>query len=342
MDKPILCHVNLAKGYRGGERQTELSIHESLKSNKFNVVAVLRSKGQLANKLKNTPGINIIEVSSALGGHFSTPKNTKVIAHAHDGKSVYWAFLQSIIRKSPYLITRRVDHELNNRWLTKKAYQKANFVIAISSPIANYLQSHLKRDIPIIPDASDFESLLETEQTPTKKIKSFFMAGALVDSHKGQSTAIEAIRLTTNGESLDIYGDGPDKDELNEFILNLKLEKRVKIHPWNDDLQTLCRHHDAFIMASRHEGLGSVVIDIMRTGTPVISSNAGGLVDLVKDNETGLVFEKNSPISLFKKIIELQTNSHINEITNNALDFSKTLSPSYMQSEYEKIYSQLI
>ena len=342
MDKPLLCHVNLAKGYRGGERQTELSIFESLKSNQFKVAAVVRSKGQLANKLKNTPGLTIIEVSSVLGGHFSIPQKTKVISHAHDGKLVYWAFLQSIIRKSPYLITRRVVHELKNRWLTKKAYLNASFVVAISSPIANYLQSHLKKDISIIPDASDFESVLEANQTPIKKITSFFMAGALVDSDKGQSIAIEAMKLTTNGESLDIYGDGPDKDKLNELILNLQLEKNVTIHPWNDDLQTLCRHHDAFIMASRHEGLGSVVIDIMRTRTPVISSNAGGLVDLVKNNETGLVFEKNNPTSLFEKITELQTETLINEITNNALNFSKTLSPMYMHSEYEKLYSQLI
>ena len=342
MDKPLLCHVNLAKGYRGGERQTELSILESLKSNTYNVIAVLRKNGQLVRKLKNTYDFTIIEVSSALGGHFSIPKNTKVIMHAHDGKSVYWAFIQSIIRKSPYLITRRVDHELKNRWLTKKAYTQANSVIAISSPIAKYLSNHLKRDIPIIPDASDFESLSETEQKPTKEIKSFFMAGALVDSHKGQSIAIEAMKLTTGNETLDIYGDGPDKDKLNELILNLQLEKRVQIHPWNDDLLTLCQQHDAFIMASRHEGLGSVVIDIMRTKTPVISSNAGGLVDLVKNNETGLVFEKNNPTSLFEKMSQLQTNTRINEITNNAFDFSKALSPMFMQSGYEKIYSKLI
>jgi len=256
-----------------------------------------------------------------LGGHFSTPKNTKVISHAHDGKSVYWAFLQRIISKSPYLITRRVDHELKNQWLTKNAYLKANFVIAISSSIATYLQGHLKRNIPIIPDASDFEISLEKEQKHTKEIKSFFMAGALVDSHKGQSIAIEAMKLFSSGETLDIYGDGPDKDKLNELILNLELEKRIKIHPWNQDLQTLCQHHDAFIMASRHEGLGSIVIDVMRTRTPIISSNAGGLVDLVKNNETGLVFEKNNPASLFEKISELQTSVRINEITNNALNF---------------------
>jgi len=342
MDKPLLCHVNLAKGYRGGERQTELSITESLKSNTYKVIAVLRKNGQLANKLKNLPDLKILEVSSALGGHFSTPQKNKVITHAHDGKSVYWAFLQNLIHKSPYLITRRVDHELKNRWLTKKAYSKANFVIAISSPIAKYLQSHLKRDIPIIPDASDFVSLSETEQKPTKEIKSFFMAGALVDSHKGQSIAIEAMKLTTGNETLDIYGDGPDKDKINELILNLQLERRVQIHPWNDDLLTLCQQHDAFIMASRHEGLGSVVIDIMRTKTPVISSNAGGLVDLVKHNETGLVFEKNNAKSLFEKMSQLQTNTRINEITHNAFDFSKALSPIFMQSEYEKIYSQLI
>ena len=342
MDKPILCHVNLARGYRGGERQTELAITESLKSNAYKVIAVLRKNGQLARKIKNNHGLTIIEVSSALGGHFSIPKNTKVITHAHDGKAVYWAFLHSIFRKSPYLITRRVVHKLKNRWLTQKAYRQANFVIAISSTIAKYLQSHLNREILIIPDASDFESLSETEKKPNKEIKSFFMAGALVDSDKGQSIAIEAMKLTTGDETLDIYGDGPDKDKLNILILKLQLEKRVQIHPWNDDLLTLCQQHDAFIMASRHEGLGSVVIDIMRTKTPVISSNAGGLVDLVINNETGLVFEKNNPASLFEKISELQTNVSINEITNNALNFSKALTPTFMQSEYEKIYSQLI
>ena len=342
LKKIRLCHVSLARGYRGGERQALLTISESTKKNGYSTLSVTRKNNKLNQLVKLLTKVSNLSVSNLLEGHFSKTISNVSLIHAHDGKAVYWAFIHKLLFNTPYIITRRVDHDLNDRLLTRLAYRKAAKVVAISTAIKKSLESFGLKKIPVIPSCSDFfpEEVKSKPFDPTD-IK-LFMAGALVDHHKGQSIAIKALAKLPREYSLTIYGDGPDKEKLNKLISDLSLNQRVKIMPWEHDFNKLNGIFDGFLMPSLHEGLGSILIDIMRLGIPVIASKVGGIPDLVKNNETGYLITCNNVEELAKKIELCLVDPNLELIVNNAYECSLSLTPDKMFQQYLKVYDQAL
>jgi len=66
---------------------------------------------------------------------------------------------------------------------------------------------------------------------------------------------------------------------------------------------------DVFVLPSRYEAFGNVVLEAYACSKPVIASGVGGLNDLVVDGETGLLFEAGSHIQLAEKLLYLLNNS---------------------------------
>jgi len=337
-----LCHVSLARGYRGGERQALFTIAETSKNNTYSVTAVTRKNNKLNQLVSLIKNVTTLGASNLLEGHFSKSTSRLSLIHVHDGKAVYWALIHKLLFNTPYIITRRVDHDLNDRFLTRLAYRKAAKVVAISTAIQKSLENFGLKNIPVIPSCSDFfpEEVKSKLFDPTN-IK-LFMAGALVDHHKGQSIAIKALAQLPKEYSLAIYGDGPDKEKLQKLISELSLNERVQIIPWENDFNKLNGVYDGFLMPSLHEGLGSILIDIMRLRVPIIASMVGGIPDLVKNDQTGYLTHSKNPEELAKKIQSSLNDSNLKLIVNNAYENSLFLTPEKMFRQYSKIYEKTL
>jgi len=64
---------------------------------------------------------------------------------------------------------------------------------------------------------------------------------------------------------------------------------------------------DAFARPSRSEGLGNSFLEAMAAGIPVVGTPVGGIVDFLKDGETGLLAQAENPKSVAEKINQLAT-----------------------------------
>src|SRR5262245_16713705 len=98
-----IAHVNVARGYRGGERQTELLIRE-LEGTGLKQVLVARRGGPLARRLNDSR----IEIRPVHGNPFGVALATRGadLLHVHEGRSVYAAYLHWLLWRTPYVITR--------------------------------------------------------------------------------------------------------------------------------------------------------------------------------------------------------------------------------------------
>ena len=98
--------------------------------------------------------------------------------------------------------------------------------------------------------------------------------GALV-GHKGQKYLIDAMPLVLREvpeAHLVIFGEGELRPALEKQIKHLSLTKRVLLPGFREDVLSLMKSADLFVMSSITEGLGSAVLDAMAMGQAVVGT----------------------------------------------------------------------
>lgn len=101
---------------------------------------------------------------------------------------------------------------------------------------------------------------------------------------KNFSTTITAIsKIKDDIESYTIIGEGPDRKKLEQLIKSLKLENKVKLIGWTEDIEEYFYKSDIQLIPSLNEGFGLVAAEGMSTGLPVVASNIEGLKEVLGD-----------------------------------------------------------
>src|SRR5690606_41565387 len=109
---PRICHINLADGFRGGERQTELLVKEMAERSWLQRL-VVRKDGALVKRCQEVPGLEIVEVvphpiTAAIAGRGCS------VVHAHEARAEYSGWLLQPRAHTPYVLTRRIGHAANS------------------------------------------------------------------------------------------------------------------------------------------------------------------------------------------------------------------------------------
>jgi glycosyltransferase involved in cell wall biosynthesis len=85
------------------------------------------------------------------------------------------------------------------------------------------------------------------------------------------------------------FGSGGDQLALEEMARLLQLEQRVSFAGHVADVPGIWQTHQALVLASRHEGLPLALVEAMLCGRPAIAPDAGGIAEMLVDNETGFL-----------------------------------------------------
>ena len=187
-----------------------------------------------------------------------------------------------------------------------------------------------KKDIKIVPmgvNPDFFKKFSCNKDALEKRIKIdgkiILFVGRLIDL-KGIDYLIEAapkvIERFPKARIL-LVGSGPRKDCLVKLTRDLNLENNVVFIEQvpQDELLKYYYLADIFVLPSivneegETEGLGVVLLEAMACGVPVVGSGVGGIPDIIKDYETGLIAGQKDPDSLAEKIIKLLSNDRLRE-----------------------------
>ncbi|GAA4363688.1 hypothetical protein GCM10023185_32630 [Hymenobacter saemangeumensis] len=94
------------------------------------------------------------------------------------------------------------------------------------------------------------------------------------------------------------FGSGADRQALEEMTAMLRLGDTVRFAGQVSDVQAIWQSHHALVLPSRNEGLPLALVEAMLCGRPAIATNAGGIGEILVDNETGFLAESASVAAL--------------------------------------------
>ena len=86
-----------------------------------------------------------------------------------------------------------------------------------------------------------------------------------------------------------VVGDGPLASMLRDVAVDLGIAERVRWLGARDDIESILPQFDVFAFPSREEGLGIALLEAMAAGLPVVAARSGGIPEIVRDGETGLL-----------------------------------------------------
>lgn len=129
--------------------------------------------------------------------------------------------------------------------------------------------------------------------------------------------------------SLDLYGYGELRDQLQEQINALGLAEKVRLRPFEKEIHKLILPCAMFVMSSDYEGMPNALMEAMGIGLPVISTNCkgGGAKALIRNHENGLLVPTGDVDALAKAMEFYIENPDIaTEYAQRALAIRETLS----------------
>lgn len=125
---------------------------------------------------------------------------------------------------------------------------------------------------------------------------------------KGHETILEAapqiIKEIPDAKFL-FVGEGYLRERLEARVREMGLSDQVIFTGFRTDIPEVTAIFDVAVLASFFEGMGRVLLEAMVLGKPVVATKVGGIVDVVKEGETGILVPPRDPIALAKAVITL-------------------------------------
>jgi len=178
--------------------------------------------------------------------------------------------------------------------------------------------------IEIMPYGSPVPAAQQPQAEPVpgaedpQRVRRLLFVGRLVE-RKGLEYLVRAVRLIDCPfpVELDIVGSGPEELRLRSLVDELGLAGKVKLsgRVSNEDLRDHYAACDCFVLPAiidskgDTEGLGVVLIEALSCHKPVVASGVGGIVDVIRDGETGLLVPEKDPGALARAITRVLTDS---------------------------------
>ena len=220
------------------------------------------------------------------------------------------------------IVTRRMDYR-PNRLFAPYLYNRAvDAVAAISSKVADALgEAGVSRDhLRIIPsgvDCDHFHPANSSEHAVARTrfgiARDDFLVGTvgMLEERKGHRDLLEAIAILNRarGEGsrikCAIAGDGATREQLVKLAGELVIASDTFFLGMIGDSRQLLDALDVFVFPSLKEGLGVALLEAMACGLPVVATCAGGVIDIVENNRSGLLVSPRDPVSLANAIASL-------------------------------------
>jgi glycosyltransferase involved in cell wall biosynthesis len=190
---------------------------------------------------------------------------------------------------------------------------RARCVRVVSERIRRKLvdhHAHLKDNVQVLPVFSGAQDIARTapafdlrEQFPQFQYRAL-MASRLTPE-KDLYTALDALAAVRERGidiGLIIAGDGPEYDDLKEHARQLQITPAVEFVGWQDDVISLFKTADIYLLTSHYEGYGRTLMQAAAAGTPIVSTDVGIAGSELQHKKHALIAEPGDSRTLAKHL----------------------------------------
>lgn len=314
--------------------------------------------------------LNIHSLKRWLPGYFYLPfeiitliymilKINPDVVHAHESCMPFSTAAAILHKKYPLVLTMHMflkeweysDNKIDqlNKLITsgneKYVLSVIPHIIAVSSYLRNRIIEVSKSNVYIIPNGVDITYSQSFNALNSERFILFSVG--MLEKWKGFDVLLQAVfnvKSVIPNIILYVAGKGEEEAALIKIVEDLGLENYVKFLGFiSEDKHLYYNSADVFILPSRNESFGIVLLEAMACGTPVIASNVGGIPDIVKHGKNGLLFESENVDDLTRKIILLLKDKTLrHEMSMKGLETAKSFSWEKVAMETFNVYRKIL
>jgi N-acetyl-alpha-D-glucosaminyl L-malate synthase BshA len=138
-------------------------------------------------------------------------------------------------------------------------------------------------------------------------------------------------------------GDGPERVHAEELSRRLGICDEVRFVGKQEQMEDILAIADLFLLTSEYESFGLAALEAMAAGVPVVSTNAGGLPEIMVQGVTGFMGNIGDIQTMSGQAIDiLQYDERLNEFKKNAAQHAKTFDIHNIVPLYERLYDEVL
>lgn len=366
MGKIKVLHIIKSLG-RGG---AEMLLPETLKLHnqekfEFHYIYFLPWKDQMVGSIQDAGGVvNCFESKNNLKLFFqfnriiSYCKNNDIdIIHCH----LPWAgFVGRMVHKITGIPVLYSEHNMQERYhkVTKKinkySFNSQTLALGVSQDVSNSIQSNIRPNIPVktLLNGVNTDSFQTTHNEEVRKELGIPRNAIVIGNvavFRFQKRLIEWLRVfkeiyNNNSEVYGIIvGAGPLEEEIKKECDDLKLNDVIFFPGLKTEVRPYFEAMDIFMMSSSFEGLPIALLEAMSMECAIVSTNAGGIKEVIQNERDGLIcnveeWEKLSALTQIliydnSKLLEMKKAARRRVVENFSLEkMVKELEGYYIQT----------
>jgi glycosyltransferase involved in cell wall biosynthesis len=321
-----LIQVTASKGWRGHEQKI-IYLYEAFKEFGYVddqwIVCIKDSDIYNVAKSKNMQvyGLDFkseydLNFAKSLKKISDETKADLIFIHNSDSHTI--SVLSSLFYglKTPLVLCRtlikRVDTNFFRKW--KYNYKGIKKIICVSHPVVEVLKYAVKDHsrLVVVGSVTDINKFQKQQKTgmlnkefnipPDYTIIGNIAAFTGFKDHFTWINTVEELHKRKLKAKYILIGDGPLETEIRAMVKAKGLENEVIFAGFRKDIPEVLPEFDLFLFTSNNEPTGGVLLESYACKVPIVAANAGGIPEVIVDNETGLLAEVGNPIDFADKV----------------------------------------
>lgn len=365
---PIAVHHVVISLQPGGLENGVVNVVNRLDRRRFaSTVCCLKTAGEFARRIDD-PRVEVHSLGWLGGNDLSLAirmarlfRRTRAqIVHTRNAEAFFYGFVAAKFAGVPALVHSEHGRSFDDRplrlaaqrWLTRFT----DAVFTVSAQLKSDLVRHTAippAAIEVLHNGVDLDRFALRDPRARQARRDSWGVGAddpvigtvgRLAPVKNQELLLRAVAASNSNAHVVIVGEGPERASLQTLAAALGIAGRVRLLGHSDDVRGEMAGFDVFALPSRNEGMSNTLLEAMAASLPVVVSDVGGNVEIVRDGVDGLTFANGNRQGLTECLDRLSADTALRARLGHAARqrVTATFSIGAMVDRYEKLYERVL